>query len=1596
MAEREVQISILVREKAKAAVEATKRQLATLQGTAQTASGKISAAFKKAENAVKRVGSAVSKGIGIMKKYKFHILAVVAAIVLAVKSALEFQKSLSKVATLVAKTEQIFGVMAKQVKALSIQFGKSTAEITESLFDVISSTFRGKEAMEVLAASTRLATIGFSDVKTATSALITTVQNFTGEIKNASDASDFLFAVQQRGRLDLTDLASNFGKVASTAKAFGITLEDLGVIIAAISRAGIRTEEVMTETRALILSLSRATPKATEAAKKYGLIIDANLLSSGKLAKELTKLKGARIADMNAIFPEVEALRGYNDLVKEAGNLTTDYTTILDRATLSEEKMAEITKQAWFQMEQFKQRIADTWREIGNFFIPALSDMTKAMGDYFQEVNDGTLIEKNRERTMAAVLRMAGATKEEVKSLIEQYRKLNKLDIQLFTDEQIKKGQEVVAFVEGQAAAYEKLLEARRKANLEAREELESAFKLLKIKPDVQFVENAERAIKAFKLLAESGTVTGERLGEAWQNAKKQIEPAMNLISKKNEEFVKFWEKRFPDVTSSMNKTAKDIAKEQKKALEEVRKTIEGVINSIESKFSDVLFARLTQKTRDFKETMIDIFRDMGDSILRQITDMVTKAVFSINPLQNILGGAAQMFVSMGGTVAPQALAPSRVTQTTAGGLVSGATGVIQAAPSFFGGGTGGVSFTGIPSTGITPATNQAIQTAVQTAVQPAIQTTILSQLTAIAPLLAAALPALLDPSIGNIARLGFSALSRVIADPLSIIGQAGGLAGGIGGFLSTLVPLGDLGQGIGADIGGGVGSIGGAILGSAILPGIGTAIGAFGGGILGTITGGLFGGGGEDRGINLPALDIPESLARYEIPSAAIISSTYRDFGPEIVAQTQAIEDAIRDVMERFEAVGRGGGIGLTGITNEQLWDAIASIGFGGNLVATSPSDAGVRNQAALDLLIEADEIITKVEGLVEQISQTLADAIGRGFEEGFNVDRIDAFGEFEKQIFSGVVDSVRGGATAAILETTQFKDAIESVTNPLATFFAEQSMGETFDVTGFGDIVTAIIDEWGDGVGGVRDMFLGLFDEMERLNAALFPEDVIAEAAQRAQELTTSFRDNLEGAIATGLSAGFMASDQQEGFKAFEDTLKAGIFDNVTGALIESLKQTAVYQTLLDDIMAPMEDYLDAPGTEAAFGDMIAAMQAMIEDIDFEALGEGFGELDDLMDELNDALFPEDVIAEAAQRAEELTAGIRNSLEGAIATGLSAGFMASDQQEGYKIFEDTLKASIFDNVTSAITESIKQTTLYQGLIESVMSPIRDFLNAPEGGIVDTDTLRTTITNILAGTDFEALRNVFGTLFNELGRLNEAFFPEDVFAGAAQRAEDLAEIIKNNLTDSVAAGISAGFMEADFTTGFKTFEETVKQSMFNKITEGVITALSQTTIFKKVFEDILAPVEEFLAKEPPFNVAGLEALLASITGVGAMPELGQAQDIFRVVFRIMQELQDKLLPLPPAPAPVAQAVRIPRLQHGGEITRSGLAFVDRGETFSGVRNGISKHDLLGGENDGSIYLDLRGAHINLSSSQNIDQVARDLGEKVRLEIKRPRQFSGI
>lgn len=331
---------------------------------------KLMRGLKTAQHKLKEFG-AVCREIGTRMLETSALLAT--PFVAGAKVFADFEQQMANVSTMVDKPQEHMARFSNGIREMAVQFGESTDTLAKGLYDILSASVAPEKALGVLAVSAKAAKAGLSDTGTAADAITTVLNAYGLSADHAATVSDLLFSIVKRGKLTFSDLAPNIGKVATIASSAGLSLEELGSMIALLTRNGIKTEQAMTATGAIISSLMKPSAEGAKAAKEMGVELSVAALRSEGLAGILKKLAGMPPDMLAKLFPNVEAMRGLLPALNNLEGFATDMDTMRGRAGATEDAYRKMTGTLTHAFAQLREAGLDSLLAIGEAIAEPLA-----------------------------------------------------------------------------------------------------------------------------------------------------------------------------------------------------------------------------------------------------------------------------------------------------------------------------------------------------------------------------------------------------------------------------------------------------------------------------------------------------------------------------------------------------------------------------------------------------------------------------------------------------------------------------------------------------------------------------------------------------------------------------------------------------------------------------------------------------------------------------------------------------------------------------------------------------------------------------------------------------------------------------------------------------------------------------------------------------------------------------------------------------------------------------------------------------------------------------------------------------------------------
>lgn len=323
----------------------------------------------------------------------------------AIKMAGDFDKSMTKIKTLVGVASDEVDGMSSQIKALASEAAVSSSSAADAMFFITSAGLRGAEAMAVLEQATKAAAIGLGETKTVADLATSALNAYGVENLNAEQATDILTAAVREGKLESTELAGAMGRVLPIASNMGVQFHEVGAAFAAMSRTGTNANEAATQLRGILNSILKPTSQAEDMLKKLDLstkMLRKSIREDGLLAT-LEILKNSFEGNDEAaqvVFGNVRALTGIMDLLgASVGNTREIFDRMQSTSGTLSKAFKELQNSSEFRLRKGLRSLQNSFSELGavlmDTFLPLITKVLGFAQNLFSEFNKLSPATKN-------------------------------------------------------------------------------------------------------------------------------------------------------------------------------------------------------------------------------------------------------------------------------------------------------------------------------------------------------------------------------------------------------------------------------------------------------------------------------------------------------------------------------------------------------------------------------------------------------------------------------------------------------------------------------------------------------------------------------------------------------------------------------------------------------------------------------------------------------------------------------------------------------------------------------------------------------------------------------------------------------------------------------------------------------------------------------------------------------------------------------------------------------------------------------------------------------------------------------------------------
>jgi TP901 family phage tail tape measure protein len=331
--------------------------------------------FEQASSKLKQFGSKM-KSVGSSLSAISLPLAIAGGA--AIKMGADFDKNITKIKALVGATEKDLQDFSNASKRMAKETGLSSKQTSDAMFFIASAGLEGAEAIAVLEAASKASAAGLGDVAQVADLATSALNAYGSETLSAEAATDVLTAAVREGKLNSEDLAASMGQVLPVASNMGVSFNEVGAAMAAMSRTGTNAAQGATQLNSILSGLLKPTKQAEEALTEMGLssaglkqqIKDEGLLS----VLETLKTEFDKNSDAAAqVFPNIRALRGVLDLTGASADTTKEIFNELNNAQGATKKAFDDTaKSASFRLTKSLNGVRESFASVGSVLLESL------------------------------------------------------------------------------------------------------------------------------------------------------------------------------------------------------------------------------------------------------------------------------------------------------------------------------------------------------------------------------------------------------------------------------------------------------------------------------------------------------------------------------------------------------------------------------------------------------------------------------------------------------------------------------------------------------------------------------------------------------------------------------------------------------------------------------------------------------------------------------------------------------------------------------------------------------------------------------------------------------------------------------------------------------------------------------------------------------------------------------------------------------------------------------------------------------------------------------------------------------------------------
>lgn len=265
------------------------------------------------------------RDLGVVGGVAFAALA--AATTIQVKASIDLAAAMAAIGTMIPGQTARLAELKREVQSLAVEVGKSTDDLAQGLYNVLSSFGDSTDAVQKLEITAKAATAGVSATGEALSFMSAVTKAYGDTSAEAMEkVADLGFQTVNLGDTTFPQLAAAIGSVTPMAVTLGVSLEELFGVMATATGVTGNTSEVTTQLARVFESLMNPTETMIGLFKSLGVASGQAMLAQYGLQGAINAVISAHKASGIQLRDYIGSSRGQTLALALAGAQAEDLT----------------------------------------------------------------------------------------------------------------------------------------------------------------------------------------------------------------------------------------------------------------------------------------------------------------------------------------------------------------------------------------------------------------------------------------------------------------------------------------------------------------------------------------------------------------------------------------------------------------------------------------------------------------------------------------------------------------------------------------------------------------------------------------------------------------------------------------------------------------------------------------------------------------------------------------------------------------------------------------------------------------------------------------------------------------------------------------------------------------------------------------------------------------------------------------------------------------------------------------------------------------------------------------------------------------------